>query len=173
MKMIFNTLAGIAILFGSVIGSVATATTTTSTTDVDEVCYKHVIIGLTFNTSRTRWIRIYVGDVRGVGFDARVKVYNDAGTLIVPNHDITIPANGSHQVGIATLRGGAIGVETHGQVRNVHITTDEDALVVANYFGHTPATGVTDTASLPVYKRPLTNTKTWEAPCDPPDDKKS
>lgn len=173
MKMIFNILAGIAILFGSVIGSVATATTTTTATDVDEVCYRFVVVGVGFTTTRTRYVKLVIGDVGGVAFNARIQVYNQAGTQIATNRDFTIPANGSTIVGNGFMGRGVSDVETYGPSRTIHITTDADALIAASHYRYSPDSARNMNVMLPVYKRQLTNTKTWEAPCDPPDDKKS
>ena len=161
MKPGINILVVIATLLFGTFGSVATATTTTTATEVDEVCYEHAVIGVRVTPDHNSWILI--GDVRGVGFDARVQVYNELGTPVTSDHDVTIPENGFHRVWKATLKGGATGVEDFGKWRNIHITTDEDAWLTSYFFSSTGG-GMPSHTVIPAYKRQLSEDE-WTLPC--------
>ena len=160
MKPGIDILVLIATLLFGTFGSVATATTTTTATKADEVCYEHVVIGVCVTPAHNSWILI--GDVRGVGFDARVQVYNDEGTSVTSDHDVTIRPNGFHRVWKTTLKGGPDGVEEFGVWRNIHIMTDEDAWLTAYFF----STGgsMPNRTVIPAYKRQLSENE-WTLPC--------
>ena len=175
MKPGIDILVLIATLLFGTFGSVATATTTTTAT-ADEVCYEHVVIGVYIVDNAFTWLMI--GDAYGKGpFNARISVYDEAGNPVtLPARtnfqnavgDLTIPLNGSYRTSKPYITG--IRAENNDRYRHYHITTDEDAVVRAWTRIRGDNQGLYE---LSVHKRQLTNSKTWEAPCDPPGDKKS
>lgn len=163
MKLTTKVLVGIATLFFGTFGSVAT--------EADDECYEHIINAVRIHGSSYAWI--IIRDAYGKGpIDAKYRVYNVDGDLLTftinYRSDITIPLNGSHMLTTGNVRG--VRENNADRFRHVHITTDRDAIVTVWARWTSSNDGL---YNMPVHKRQLTNTKTWEAPCDPPDDKKS